>query len=57
MVATKFWKVPQSKKSSSSNFPLADATAWYHSPEYQAAREQRLRGGDYRCIITEGLPT
>jgi uncharacterized protein (DUF1330 family) len=33
------------------------ATAWYHSPEYQAAREHRFRGGDYRCIITEGLPT
>jgi uncharacterized protein (DUF1330 family) len=39
-------------------FPsFEDATAWYHSPEYQAAREHRLRGGDYRCIITEGLPT
>ncbi len=39
-------------------FPsFEDATAWYHSPEYQAAREHRFQGGDYRCIITEGLPT
>ena len=39
-------------------FPsFEDATAWYHCPEYQAAREHRLRDGDYRCIITEGLPT
>ena len=39
-------------------FPtFADATAWYHGPEYQAAREHRFQGGDYRCIITRGLPT
>ncbi len=39
-------------------FPsFADAIAWYHSPEYQAAREHRFQGGDYRCIITGGLPT
>lgn len=33
-----------------------DATAWYHSSEYQAACQLRFQGGDYRCIITEGLP-
>ena len=39
-------------------FPsFEDATAWVHSPGYQAAREQRFPGGDYRCLITEGLPT
>jgi uncharacterized protein (DUF1330 family) len=51
-------EAPQSKKLSSSNSPtFADATAWYHGPEYQAAREHRFQGGDYRCIITRGLPT
>ena len=39
-------------------FPtFEDATAWYHGPQYHAARERRFQGGDYRCIITEGLLT
>jgi uncharacterized protein (DUF1330 family) len=33
-----------------------DALAWYRSPAYQAISETRLQGGDYRIIITEGLP-
>jgi uncharacterized protein (DUF1330 family) len=32
-----------------------EAQAWYHSPEYQAACEHRFLGGDYRCILTEGV--
>ena len=32
-----------------------EAEAWYHSPAYQAASEHRFQGGDYRCIITEGV--
>jgi uncharacterized protein (DUF1330 family) len=37
-------------------FPSYEAAlAWYHSPEYQAACEHRFRGGDYRCILTEGV--
>jgi uncharacterized protein (DUF1330 family) len=32
-----------------------EAEAWYHSPEYQAACERRFQGGDYRCILTEGV--
>jgi uncharacterized protein (DUF1330 family) len=32
-----------------------EAQAWYHSPEYQAACEHRFQGGDYRCILTEGV--
>jgi uncharacterized protein (DUF1330 family) len=32
-----------------------EAEAWYHSPAYQAASEHRFQGGDYRCILTEGL--
>lgn len=37
-------------------FPSYEAAlAWYHSPEYQAACELRFQGGDYRCIITEGV--
>ncbi|WP_144111985.1 DUF1330 domain-containing protein [Paraburkholderia sp. BCC1886] len=33
-----------------------EALAWYRSPAYQALSETRLQGGDYRIIITEGLP-
>lgn len=33
-----------------------EAIAWYRSPAYQAVSETRLQGGDYRIIITEGLP-
>ena len=32
-----------------------EAKAWYQSPEYQAACERRFQGGDYRCILTEGV--
>jgi uncharacterized protein (DUF1330 family) len=33
-----------------------EALAWYRSPAYQAVSETRRQGGDYRIIITEGLP-
>jgi uncharacterized protein (DUF1330 family) len=33
-----------------------EALAWYRSPAYQAVSETRLQGGDYRIIVTEGLP-
>jgi uncharacterized protein (DUF1330 family) len=37
-------------------FPSYDAAhAWYHSAEYQTACEHRFQGGDYRCILTEGV--
>jgi uncharacterized protein (DUF1330 family) len=37
-------------------FPTYEAAqAWYHSPEYQIACEHRFQGGDYRCILTEGV--
>ena len=37
-------------------FPdMAAARAWYESPAYQAAREHRMRGGDFRVILAEGL--
>lgn len=37
-------------------FPsLADAEAWYNSPEYQEARPFRRQAGDYRVMIVEGL--
>jgi uncharacterized protein (DUF1330 family) len=37
-------------------FPNYEAAqAWYHSSEYQAACEHRFQGGDYRCILTEGV--
>ncbi len=37
-------------------FPSYDeAKAWYHSPAYQTASEHRFQGGDYRCILTDGI--
>ena len=37
-------------------FPtFAEAQAWYDSPLYQAARQHRLRGADYRAFIVEGV--
>jgi uncharacterized protein (DUF1330 family) len=39
-------------------FPsFGEATAWYHSPAYQAASEHRFKGADYRAIIVEGVPS
>lgn len=38
-------------------FPsLADAQAFYNSPEYTAARQFRLASAEGTLIITEGLP-
>lgn len=38
-------------------FPTYEAAqAWYHSAEYQAAAHYRFLGGDYRFILTEGVP-
>lgn len=37
-------------------FPtVADAKAWYNSPEYQAVLPYRLKAADYRAFIVEGL--
>ncbi|HZD76524.1 MAG TPA: DUF1330 domain-containing protein [Acidobacteriaceae bacterium] len=33
-----------------------EAKAWYGSEAYQAASQHRFQGGDYRFIVTEGLP-
>lgn len=33
----------------------AAAHAWYDSPEYQDAKQHRLKGADYRVILAEGL--
>lgn len=39
-------------------FPsAAEAHDWYNSPIYQAAREHRLKGADYRVFIVEGVDT
>jgi uncharacterized protein (DUF1330 family) len=36
-------------------FPtLAEAKAWYTSPEYQGASQHRFRSGDYSVMIVEG---
>ncbi|MFY1667873.1 DUF1330 domain-containing protein [Pseudomonas sp. Pseu.R1] len=36
-------------------FPdMAAARAWYDSPAYQAAREHRLKGAQYRMLLVEG---
>ncbi|WP_284946107.1 DUF1330 domain-containing protein [Acidisoma cladoniae] len=38
------------------SFPtLEDAHAWYYSPAYQAAKEHRLKGADYRVFFVEGV--
>ena len=37
-------------------FPnLAAARAWYDSPAYQAAKQHRLKGADYRVVLVEGV--
>ena len=37
-------------------FPsFAEAEAWYESPLYQEARDIRLKGGDYRAFIVDGV--
>ncbi len=37
-------------------FPsVADAKAWYNSPEYQAAIPHRQKGADFRIFIVEGI--
>jgi uncharacterized protein (DUF1330 family) len=38
------------------SFPtVAEAHAWYYSPAYQAAKEHRLKGAEYRVFIVEGV--
>lgn len=47
---------PQSEGIVILEFPSYEAAqAWYHSPEYRAAREHRFQGGDYRFILAEGI--
>ncbi len=37
-------------------FPtIEEARAWYASPAYQEARQERFQGGDYRVFITQGM--
>lgn len=37
-------------------FPdMAAAKAWYQSPAYQAAKQHRLKGANYRVILTAGV--
>src|SRR6266436_3108302 len=37
-------------------FPTFEAArAWYDNPLYTAARQHRLKGGDYRAVIVEGV--
>jgi uncharacterized protein (DUF1330 family) len=38
-------------------FPTVEAAKeWYESPAYQAARQVRLKGTEYRVILVEGVP-
>lgn len=38
------------------SFPSEEAArAWYDSPAYQAAREHRLKGADYRFFMIAGI--
>jgi len=34
---------------------MAAAKAWYHSPQYSAARQVRHQSADYRVILVEGV--
>ena len=37
-------------------FPTTEAArAWYDSPAYQAAREHRLKGAEYRFFMIAGI--
>ena len=37
-------------------FPdMAAAKAWYDSPQYQDAKQHRLKGADFSILLTEGL--
>jgi uncharacterized protein (DUF1330 family) len=37
-------------------FPtFEEAKAWYENPIYSEARQHRLKGGDYRGVIVEGV--
>lgn len=33
----------------------AAAKAWYDSPAYQTAKQDRLRAGDYQVLLVDGL--
>jgi uncharacterized protein (DUF1330 family) len=38
------------------SFPTFEAAkAWHESPAYQQVAEHRFKGGDYRCILVEGV--
>lgn len=38
------------------SFPTyEEALAWYNSPAYTAAKEQRFKGADYRVFIVQGV--
>ena len=40
------------------SFPSREeARAWYESPAYQAAREHRLKGAEYRVFLIDGIDT
>lgn len=37
-------------------FPSTDAAhAWYDSPEYQEAKQHRLKGATYRVLLVKGV--
>ena len=37
-------------------FPsLEEAKAWHESPAYKEACKHRFQGGDFRCILVEGV--
>jgi uncharacterized protein (DUF1330 family) len=47
---------PQIEGAVIAEFPtMEEALAWYNSPAYQQARQHRLKAGDYRVFLTEGL--
>jgi len=38
------------------SFPtFEEATAWHDSPAYREACRHRFQGGDFRCIVVQGV--
>lgn len=54
--ACETWEGPAAEGLVILEFPdMEAARAWYTSPIYEAAKVHRLKGANYRVMVTEGL--
>ena len=54
--ANETWEGPKAEGLVIIEFPdIEAARAWYTSPAYEAAKVHRLKGANYRVMVTEGL--